>query len=70
MNLCQSVDKVSLWAFKVKAIFTKLYLQDANFTLTYSLADVLILGKNTYYNDPEKWIIELNLTPDDVDYLM
>ena len=55
---------------KVKSIFTKLYLQDANFTLTYSLADVLILGKSTYYNDPEKWVIELNLTLDDVDCLI
>jgi hypothetical protein len=55
---------------KVKSIFTKLYLQDANYTLIYSLADVLILGKNTYYNDPEKWVIELNLTQDDVDHLI
>jgi len=55
---------------KIKSIFTKLYLQDANYTLIYSLADVLILGKNTYYNDPEKWVIELNLTQDDVDHLI
>lgn len=55
---------------KIKSVLTKLYLQDANYTLIYSLADVLILGKNTYYNDPEKWVIELNLTQDDVDHLI
>jgi hypothetical protein len=55
---------------KIKSVFTKLYLQDANFNLTYSLADVLILGKNTYYNDPEKWAIELDLDPGDIDSLI
>jgi hypothetical protein len=55
---------------KIKSVFTKLYLQDANFNLTYSLADILILGKNTYYNDPEKWAIELNLTSEDIDSLI
>jgi hypothetical protein len=55
---------------KIKSIFTKLHLQDANFNLTYSLADVLILGKNTYYNDPEKWIVEIDLATEDVDNLI
>jgi hypothetical protein len=55
---------------KIKSIFTKLYIQDSNFNLTYSLADVLILGKNTYYNDPEKWAIELDLTSEDIDHLI
>ena len=30
---------------KIKSIYTKLYIQDTNFNLTYSLADILILGK-------------------------
>jgi hypothetical protein len=55
---------------KIKSIFTKLHLQDANFNLTYSLADVLILGKNTYYNDPERWIVEIDLATEDVDNLI
>jgi hypothetical protein len=55
---------------KVKSIFTKLHFQDENFNLTYSLADVLILGKNTYYNDPENWNIEVNLLSEDVDNLI
>jgi len=55
---------------KIKSVFTKLYFQDANFNLTYSLADILILGKNTYYNNPEKWAIELDLTSSDIDNLI
>ena len=31
------------------------------FDLTYSLADILILGKNTYYEDPESFEMELDL---------
>ena len=37
---------------KLKAIYTKIHIADENFDLTYSLADTLILGKNTYYDDP------------------
>ena len=56
---------------KLKAIYTKLYIADENFDLTYSLADTLILGKNTYYNDPEEgYEIILNLSPEDVDHLI
>lgn len=55
---------------KIKSIFTKMHIQDANFNLTYSLADVLILGKNTYYNDPAKWAIEINLNSEDIDNLI
>ena len=55
---------------KLKAIYTKLYIADENFDLTYSLADILILGKNTYYEDPESWEIELDLSPEDIDHLI
>jgi hypothetical protein len=56
---------------KMKAIYTKIHIQDSNFDLTYSLADTLILGKNTYYQDPDEgYEIELNLSPEDIDYLI
>lgn len=55
---------------KIKSVFTKLHLRDSNYDLTYSLADVMILGKNTYYNDPEKWIVEIELEDKDVDNLI
>tara|TARA_R110000796_G_scaffold89517_1_gene192982 strand:+ start:291 stop:1013 length:723 start_codon:yes stop_codon:yes gene_type:complete len=55
---------------KIKAIYTKMHIADLNFDLTYSLADILILGKNTYYEDPEEFEIQLELTRDDIDYLI
>ena len=55
---------------KIKSIYTKLYIQDTNFNLTYSLADILILGKNTYYDDPDSFEIELDLHPEDIDHLI
>lgn len=56
---------------KMKAIYTKIHIQDSNFDLTYSLADTLILGKNTYYDDPEEgYEIVLNLSPEDIDHLI
>ena len=33
---------------KLKSIYTKIHIADSNFDLTYSLADILILGKNTF----------------------
>ena len=55
---------------KLKAIYTKMHIADSNFDLTYSLADTLILGKNTWYDDPEDWAVEIELTPEDVDHLI
>ena len=55
---------------KLKAIYTKMHIADSNFDLTYSLADTLILGKNTWYDDPEDWSVEIELTPEDVDHLI
>ena len=55
---------------KIKAVYTKMHFADANFDLTYSLADILILGKNTYYEDPESFEIELELTNEDIDHLI
>ena len=55
---------------KLKSIFTKMHIQDSNFDLTYSLADTLILGKNTWYDDPEDWAIDINLNSEDIDHLI
>ena len=55
---------------KIKAIYTKMHIADLNFDLTYSLADILILGKNTYYEDPEEWEVDLTLEPEDIDRLI
>ena len=55
---------------KIKAVYTKMHFADANFDLTYSLADILILGKNTYYEDPDSFEMELDLTREDIDHLI
>lgn len=55
---------------KMKAIYTKMHIQDSNYNLTYSLADTLILGKNTWYEDPEDLNIDIVLESEDVDALI
>jgi hypothetical protein len=55
---------------KIKKVYTKLHLADANFDLTYSLADILILGKNVWYDEPEEYEIKLDLSKEDVDFLI
>ena len=55
---------------KLKSIYTKIHIADSNFDLTYSLADILILGKNTYYEDPESFEMEITLTREDIDHLI
>jgi len=46
--------ELSISLEKIKVVYTKMNIADLNFDLTYSLADILILGKNTYYEDPEE----------------
>jgi hypothetical protein len=55
---------------KMKAIYTKMHIQDSNYNLTYSLADTLILGKNVWYEDPEDLDINIVLESEDVDALI
>ena len=55
---------------KIKAVYTKMHIADLNFDLTYSLADILILGKNTYYEDPDSFEMELDLEREDIDHLI
>ncbi len=55
---------------KMKAIYTKMHIQDSNYNLTYSLADTLILGKNVWYEDPEDLDIDIALESEDVDALI
>ncbi len=55
---------------KIKSIYTKMHIADLNFDLTYSLADILILGKNVYHEDPESFEIQLDLTKEDIDHLI
>tara|TARA_B100001094_G_C18186626_1_gene804216 strand:- start:1253 stop:1975 length:723 start_codon:yes stop_codon:yes gene_type:complete len=52
-------------------LHTKLNISDANFELSYALADTLIMGKSPWYNDPEEGFeIELSLVREEVDNLI
>ena len=62
--------ELSISLEKIKAVYTKMHIADLNFDLTYSLADILILGKNVYYEDPEEFEIQLDLTRDDISHLI
>jgi len=62
--------ELSISLEKIKSVYTKIHIADLNFDLTYSLADILILGKNTYYEDPEEFEIQINLTKEDINYLI
>lgn len=55
---------------KIKSVYTKMHLQDSNFDLTYSLADILVLGKTSYYPDPDSFEIQLDLSSEDLDHLI
>ena len=59
-----------LHAEKLKSVYTKLYLQDSNFDLTYALADPLVLSKVTYYNDPDDYDVELELSKEHIGNLI
>jgi hypothetical protein len=54
---------------KTNKMFTKLRISDMNFNLTYALSDPLLIGKVGTVNTPE-WIVELDLTPEDIDNLI
>ena len=62
--------ELSISLEKIKAVYTKMNIADLNFDLTYSLADILILGKNTYYEDPDSFEMELDLEREDIDHLI
>jgi hypothetical protein len=62
--------ELSISLEKIKAVYTKIHIADLNFDLTYSLADILILGKNTYYEDPEEFEIQMDLTREDISHLI
>lgn len=48
----------------------KLHISDSSFDLAFSLADKFIIPSVKWYNDPDKWEVELELTREDVDNLI
>ena len=54
---------------KNNAIYTKLKISDLNFNLNYVLSDPLLIGKVGEVTIPD-WVVELDLTQEDVDNLI
>jgi hypothetical protein len=67
INICSG--DLLLELEKTNVISTKLKISDMNFNLTYALADSLLIGKVGTVNIPE-WVVELDLSPEDVDNLI
>ena len=44
----------------------KLAISDLNFDLTYSLADLIVMDKVSYYKDPDEYEVEIELNPEDI----
>ncbi len=56
---------------KQGVILTKLNIADENFDLTYALADVFLISKNTWYEHPEEgYAMEVDLANTDIDHLI
>jgi len=51
---------------KVKELHTKLKISDQSYNLSYTLADTLILPKATYYEDPDNFEVELELSKENL----
>jgi len=54
---------------KVGQTFTKLYISDLNFNLTYPLSDPILIRKVNSVNTPE-WDVKVNLEPEDISNLI
>ncbi len=55
---------------KTKAIYNKLNISDQTFDVVYSLADILIMKKVSYYKDQEAYEVELKLEKEHINNLI
>lgn len=57
-------------AEKSHKIYTKLHIADSNFDLNYSLADIFVIPKATYYQDIEDPDVSIFLEKENIDALI
>jgi hypothetical protein len=57
-------------AEKSHKIYTKLHIADSNFDLNYSLADIFVIPKATYYQDIEEPDVDIQLEKENIDALI
>jgi hypothetical protein len=67
INICNG--DLLLELEKNNAIYTKLKISDLNFNLNYALSDPLLINKVGEVNEA-KWVVELNLTSEDIDNII
>ena len=73
LNKLISITNGDLLIEPVKShkIYTKINISDSNFDLSYSLADILVIGSNTWLDDPKSgYDLETELSIDDIDSLI
>jgi len=61
---------LTLGVEKMKSIFTKLLISDPNYDLVYTLADTLVIGNTSYYEDPETFDAIIPLTEENINHLI
>jgi len=59
-----------LTAEKAHKIYTKLHIADSNFDLNYSLADIFVIPKATYYQDIEEPDVDIPLEKENIEALI
>lgn len=65
-----TAGEVMLSFIKNNKIFTKLIIADQQFTVSYSLADILTIPKTGAYNGSEEWDIETKLDSETISALI
>lgn len=55
---------------KSHKVYTKLHIADSNFDLNYSLADIFVIPKATYYQEIEDPDVSINLEKENIDALI
>jgi len=57
-------------AEKTHKVYTKLHIADSNFDLNYSLADIFVIPKATYYQEIEDPDVSIDLDKENIDALI
>ena len=68
LSICNG--ELLITAEKSHKVYTKLHIADSNFDLNYSLADIFVIPKATYYQDIEDPDVYIPLEKENIDALI
>ena len=68
LSICSG--ELLITAEKSHKVYTKLHVADSNFDLNYSLADIFVIPKATYYQDIEDPDVHILLEKENIDALI